>query len=137
MVRSLLDGNLDSAQYEDTLREMFTIHAYIGFTIDKVIHNIIRQVNKVFINTKASYKTTKLQTFSMITTEHCLCPQLQHLVSDEVCLQVVDLYLAERKRGAAGGNLSSQCVRAAWETSYQWKAERVMAEENCFKVLRN
>ncbi|KAM9385202.1 LOW QUALITY PROTEIN: paired amphipathic helix protein Sin3b [Pholidichthys leucotaenia] len=103
MVRSLLDGNLDSTQYEDTLREMFTIHAYIGFTIDKVIHNIIRQ--------------------------------LQHLVSDEVCLQVVDLYLAERKRGAAGGNLSSQCVRAAWETSYQWKAERVMAEENCFKVM--
>uniref|UniRef100_A0A3P8QUV9 Paired amphipathic helix protein Sin3b n=1 Tax=Astatotilapia calliptera TaxID=8154 RepID=A0A3P8QUV9_ASTCA len=103
MVRSLLDGNLDSTQYEDTLREMFTIHAYIGFTIDKVIHNIIRQ--------------------------------LQHLVSDEVCLQVVELYLAERKRGAAGGNLSSQCVRAAWETSYQWKAERVMAEENCFKVM--
>uniref|UniRef100_A0A671YP18 Paired amphipathic helix protein Sin3b n=1 Tax=Sparus aurata TaxID=8175 RepID=A0A671YP18_SPAAU len=103
MVRSLLDGNLDSTQYEDTLREMFTIHAYIGFTIDKVIHNIIRQ--------------------------------LQHLVSDEVCLQVVDVYLAERKRGAAGGNLSSQCVRAAWETSYQWKAERVMAEENCFKVM--
>ncbi|XP_061883709.1 paired amphipathic helix protein Sin3b isoform X3 [Entelurus aequoreus] len=103
MVRSLLDGNLDSTQYEDTLREMFTIHAYIGFTIDKVIHNIIRQ--------------------------------LQHLVSDEVCLQVVELYLAERKRGAAGGNLSSQCVRAAWETSYQWKAERAMAEENCFKVM--
>lgn len=47
MVRSLLDGNLDSTQYEDTLREMFTIHAYIGFTIDKVIHNIIRQVRKV------------------------------------------------------------------------------------------
>uniref|UniRef100_A0A8C7GX66 Paired amphipathic helix protein Sin3b n=1 Tax=Oncorhynchus kisutch TaxID=8019 RepID=A0A8C7GX66_ONCKI len=103
MVRSLLDGNLESMQYEDTLREMFTIHAYIGFTIDKLIQNTIRQ--------------------------------LQHLVSDEVCLQVAELYLAERKRGAAGGNLSSQCVRAAWETSYQWKSERVMAEENCFKVL--
>ncbi|KPP68777.1 paired amphipathic helix protein Sin3b-like [Scleropages formosus] len=103
MVRSLLDGNLDSTQYEDTLREMFTIHAYIGFTVDKLIQNIVRQ--------------------------------LQHLVSDEVCLQVVELYLAERKRGAAGGNLSSQCVRAAWETSYQWKAERVMADENCFKVM--
>lgn len=49
MVRSLLDGNLDSTQYEDTLREMFTIHAYIGFTIDKVIHNIIRQVSKVYV----------------------------------------------------------------------------------------
>uniref|UniRef100_A0A6Q2YAW4 Paired amphipathic helix protein Sin3b n=1 Tax=Esox lucius TaxID=8010 RepID=A0A6Q2YAW4_ESOLU len=103
MVRSLLDGNLESTQYEDTLREMFTIHAYIGFTIDKLIQNIIRQ--------------------------------LQHLVSDEVCLQVAELYLAERKRGAAGGNLSSQCVRAGWETSYQWKSERVMAEENCFKVM--
>lgn len=50
MVRSLLDGNLDSTQYEDTLREMFTIHAYIGFTIDKVIHNIIRQVSDVYHN---------------------------------------------------------------------------------------
>lgn len=52
MVRSLLDGNLDSTQYEDTLREMFTIHAYIGFTIDKVIHNIIRQVRKVYFPSK-------------------------------------------------------------------------------------
>ncbi|XP_056585636.1 paired amphipathic helix protein Sin3b isoform X2 [Triplophysa dalaica] len=103
MVRSLLDGNLESTQYEDTLREMFTIHAYIGFTVDKLVQNIVRQ--------------------------------LQHLVSDEVCLQVTELYLSERKRGAAGGNLSSQCVRAAWEASYQWKAERVMAEENCFKVM--
>lgn len=47
MVRSLLDGNLESTQYEDTLREMFTIHAYIGFTIDKLIQNLIRQVSGV------------------------------------------------------------------------------------------
>lgn len=46
MVRSLLDGNLESTQYEDTLREMFTIHAYIGFTIDKLIQNIVRQVSQ-------------------------------------------------------------------------------------------
>lgn len=64
MVRSLLDGNLDSAQYEDTLREMFTIHAYIGFTIDKVIHNIIRQVNNVFFDAKSSRETTKAQRFN-------------------------------------------------------------------------
>ncbi|RXM93680.1 Paired amphipathic helix protein Sin3b [Acipenser ruthenus] len=61
--------------------------------------------------------------------------QLQHLVSDDVCLQVVELYLSERRRGAAGGSLTSQCVRAGWETSYQWKAERTMADENCFKVM--
>lgn len=62
-----------------------------------------------------------------------LC-QLHHLVSDDVCLKVVELYLNEQQRGAAGGNLSSRCVRAARETSYQWKAERCMADENCFKV---
>lgn len=68
MVRSLLDGNLDSAQYEDTLREMFTIHAYIGFTIDKVIHNIIRQVSRVRSCTEASYQTIKTcTTFNTIT----------------------------------------------------------------------
>nr|XP_012613841.1 paired amphipathic helix protein Sin3b [Microcebus murinus] len=103
MVRSLLEGSIDPTQYEDTLREMFTIHAYIGFTMDKLVQNIARQ--------------------------------LHHLVSDDVCLKVVELYLNERKRGAAGGNLSSRCVRAARETSYQWKAERCMADENCFKVM--
>ncbi|XP_063003456.1 paired amphipathic helix protein Sin3b [Elgaria multicarinata webbii] len=103
LVRNLLDGNIDPTQYEDTLREMFTIHAYIGFTMDKLVQNIVRQ--------------------------------LHHLVSDDVCLKVVELYLGERKHGAAGGNLSSQCVRAAKETSYQWKAEHCMADENCFKVM--
>uniref|UniRef100_A0A8C0X4J4 Histone deacetylase interacting domain-containing protein n=1 Tax=Castor canadensis TaxID=51338 RepID=A0A8C0X4J4_CASCN len=103
MVRSLLEGSIDPTQYEDTLREMFTIHAYIGFTMDKLVQNIARQ--------------------------------LHHLVSDDVCLKVVELYLSEKKRGAAGGNLSSRCVRAARETSYQWKAERCMADENCFKVM--
>lgn len=62
MVRSLLDGNLDSTQYEDTLREMFTIHAYIGFTIDKVIHNIIRQVSRVYRHTEHSYQAMKTRT---------------------------------------------------------------------------
>lgn len=45
MVRSLLDGNIDSSQYEDSLREMFTIHAYIAFTMDKLIQSIVRQVS--------------------------------------------------------------------------------------------
>jgi hypothetical protein len=47
MVRSLLEGSIDPTQYEDTLREMFTIHAYIGFTMDKLVQNIARQVRLV------------------------------------------------------------------------------------------
>lgn len=44
MVRNLLDGNIEPAQYEDSLREMFTIHAYIAFTMDKLVQSIVRQV---------------------------------------------------------------------------------------------
>jgi paired amphipathic helix protein Sin3a len=36
MVKNLLDGNMDPQAFEDTLREMFGIHAYISFTLDKV-----------------------------------------------------------------------------------------------------
>jgi len=46
MVRSLLDGNMDSSSYEDSLREMFGIHAYIAFTMDKIIQNCVRQVKQ-------------------------------------------------------------------------------------------
>lgn len=47
MVKSLLDGNIEAASYEDTLREMFGIHAYITFTLDKVVQNIVRQLQHI------------------------------------------------------------------------------------------
>ena len=36
MLKSLLDGNMDSTTYEDKLRDMYGIHAYIAFTLDRV-----------------------------------------------------------------------------------------------------
>lgn len=36
MLKSVLDGNMDSNNYEDSLREMFGIHAYTAFTLDRV-----------------------------------------------------------------------------------------------------
>ncbi|XP_072393755.1 paired amphipathic helix protein Sin3a [Diabrotica undecimpunctata] len=44
MVKNLLDGNMEANAYEDTLREMFGIHAYVAFTLDKVISNAVRQL---------------------------------------------------------------------------------------------
>lgn len=44
MVKNVLDGNMDSTNYEDTLREMFGIHAYLAFTLDKVVTYAVRQV---------------------------------------------------------------------------------------------
>ncbi|XP_026860564.1 paired amphipathic helix protein Sin3a isoform X2 [Electrophorus electricus] len=103
MVRNLLDGNMETCQYEDQLREMFTIHAYIAFTMDKLIQSIVRQ--------------------------------LQHIVSDEICIQVTDLFLSECSTKASGGSVATQANRASAEVVYQRKAEQLMADENCFKLL--
>lgn len=42
---------MDSTNFEDTCREMFGVHAYIAFTMDKLVQNIVRQVrNRPFSN---------------------------------------------------------------------------------------
>ena len=38
-------GNIDSTTYEDTCREMFGVHAYVIFTIDRLVQNTVRQVH--------------------------------------------------------------------------------------------
>ena len=50
MVKNVLDGNLESSVFEDTLRELFDIHAYIAFTMDKLIQNIVRQVQFAYVS---------------------------------------------------------------------------------------
>lgn len=53
MVKSVLDCSMDPTTYEDTLRNMFGIHAYIGFTLDRIVSYAVRQVgNKSFRNQK-------------------------------------------------------------------------------------
>lgn len=55
-------------------------------------------------------------------------------MSDEICVQVTDLYLSESSSSATGGSLSTQATRSTNESTYQRKAEQLMADENCFKV---
>lgn len=47
MVKNLLDGQLDPNGYEDTLRETFGVNAYVSFTMDKLIQNIVRQLHNL------------------------------------------------------------------------------------------
>ncbi|CAO1419976.1 unnamed protein product [Diamesa tonsa] len=44
MLKNLLDGNVDATSYEDKLRDMYGIHAYIAFTLDRVVANAVRQL---------------------------------------------------------------------------------------------
>ncbi|XP_059470996.1 paired amphipathic helix protein Sin3b isoform X2 [Neocloeon triangulifer] len=50
MVKNVLDGNMDTNAFEDTLREMFGIHAYIAFTLDKVVANAVRQLQQLVVD---------------------------------------------------------------------------------------
>ncbi|CAG5127144.1 unnamed protein product, partial [Candidula unifasciata] len=59
MVRAVLDGNMEASQYEDTMREMYGIEAYQLFTMDKVVQNIVRQVQHLVMDDIPS-KLTKL-----------------------------------------------------------------------------
>lgn len=60
--------------------------------------------------------------------------QLQHIVSDEICVQVTELYLSECANRATGGPQATQSTRTGAEAAYQRKAEQLMSDENCFKV---
>ena len=61
--------------------------------------------------------------------------QLQHLVTDEICLRITDLHQSEKRNGATGGSLSTMARRSAAETKYQRRAEEILTDENCFKVV--
>jgi len=103
MVMSVLDNNMDSIAYEDTLREMFGIHAFTAFTLDKVIANAVRQ--------------------------------LQHLVTDESSTDCWELYLSEKRTQGTGGEVATASKRHYNELLYQKKSEKLLADENCFKVV--
>lgn len=59
MIKQLLDGNLESNQYEDMLRDMFGIYAYVAFTLDKVVQNIVRQLQHM-VGDEVSQQCTDL-----------------------------------------------------------------------------
>ncbi|XP_068710577.1 paired amphipathic helix protein Sin3a-like isoform X1 [Montipora foliosa] len=103
MIRNLLDGNMDSTNFEDTCREMFGVHAYIAFTMDKLVQNIVRQ--------------------------------LHNIVTDEICSQVTELYQQEQGNLATGGSSATQHTRAPGEAAYQKRAESLLSDENCYKVV--
>jgi len=103
LVRNLLDGNMENQAYEDTLREMFGIHAFTAFTLDKVISNAVRQ--------------------------------LQQIATDDTCQDCMELYQNERKSGGAGGQVSLAADRYYNELMYQKKSEKLLTDENCFKII--
>ena len=46
MAKNYMEGNIDGSTYGDTCREMFGVHAYLVFTLDRLVQNIVRQVRE-------------------------------------------------------------------------------------------
>ena len=46
MAKNYMEGNIHGSTYEDTCREMFGVHAYLVFTLDRLVQNIVRQVRE-------------------------------------------------------------------------------------------
>lgn len=98
MVKSLLDGNMESNSYEDTLREMFGIHAYIAFTLDKVVQNAVRQLQHLvcddpclhctgmFLDEKKSWASRGYVT--SLSVEQAYQKRAEQELSDENCFKV-------------------------------------------------
>lgn len=108
--RSLLDGNMDSAQYEDQLREMFGIQAYVVFTLDKVVHNCVRQLQYI------------VQDENSIGVRQLFIDESKH---------------SSGVNSSCGGKVVNMGLNSVMnaELAYQKKAESLLSSENVFKLL--
>ncbi|XP_065063870.1 paired amphipathic helix protein Sin3a-like isoform X1 [Rhopilema esculentum] len=103
MVRNLLDGNMDASNFEDTLREMFGVSAYIAFTMDRLIQNIVRQLQNLItdetsLQVTEMFKGEKLSdatggpsatVTARAVQEQTYQKKTENILSDENCFKVV------------------------------------------------
>ncbi|XP_014680684.1 PREDICTED: paired amphipathic helix protein Sin3a-like isoform X2 [Priapulus caudatus] len=102
MVKNLLDGNLDPTAYEDQLREMYGIHAYLAFTADKLVQNIVRQLQHLVVDETGVQMTEMFQeerknaaTGGYLSTQHQRLPaeaayqkRAEQALADENCFKI-------------------------------------------------
>lgn len=123
MLKSLLDGNMDATTYEDKLRDMYGIHAYIAFTLDRVSWTdwvLCKSFKHFFLHLQVVSNAVR---------------QLQFCVTERNALECFELYQLESRNHATGGLCSSASKRAAAELAYQRRAESSLQEEMYFKVF--
>jgi paired amphipathic helix protein Sin3a len=109
MVKNLLDGNIEALQFEDSLREMFGIHAYSAFTLDKVIANAVRQLGHLVTD------QTCLQCTEIFLEEHGLKGSSKGMLTEDGC--------------------NDEGKQSASEMSYQRRMEQLLADENLFRIV--
>lgn len=138
MLKMVLDGNMDSNHYEDSLREMFGIHAYIAFTLDRVSGDRGRHIKSVECIHELVCDSVCLRfLFSLDCAVQVVTNavrQLQHCVTERSALEAVELFHTQQRSHGTGGYCRTANKRIATEMAYQRKAEASLPDDNCFKV---
>ena len=114
MVKNLLDGNVEASSYEDSLREMFGIHAYLVFTLDKVIANAVRQLGH------------------LVTDEVCL--QCTDIFLEEHGLK----FSGHKSKGhddRSDNDSASKKASVGGDMSYQRRMEQILSDENLYRIV--
>jgi histone deacetylase complex regulatory component SIN3 len=82
MLKSLLDGNMDATTYEDKLRDMYGIHAYIAFTLDRVRRQTARKENRKQKTKSNSFSGgVKRRSSIAILRNRAQCPRMLRALS--------------------------------------------------------
>ena len=92
LVRSLLEGNVELSSFEDQLRDMFGIHAYVAFTVDKLIQNITRQLQYIVTKDVCWQLVTLYEKYSKLGNSDAEMASYQkeaeQAISDDKCFRV-------------------------------------------------
>jgi len=65
----------------------------------------------------------------------CLSVQLQHVLADDLCKEVMELFNRHRNGGGAGGNVGAAYRRQLAELAYRRQAICLLNDEYCFRIV--
>lgn len=103
LVKNVIDGDIEGSQYEDTLREMFGVEAYIAYTLDRVVQNTVRQLQHLVCD-ESCIKCAKMYQeevknggggglcatmLCQSTTETAYQKKVEQALNDESCFRIV------------------------------------------------
>ena len=61
--------------------------------------------------------------------------QLQHVLADDLCKEVMQLYIRHREDGGAGGPVGTAYRRQLAELAYSRRAIHLLSDEYCFRIV--
>uniref|UniRef100_UPI00358F8FB4 paired amphipathic helix protein Sin3b-like n=1 Tax=Myxine glutinosa TaxID=7769 RepID=UPI00358F8FB4 len=109
LTRRLLDGEMEPSEYEDALRDLLTIHGFVAYTMDRLVHHACRQLQQLVCD-EACMSLVKLHREARARgaggglcvshavrapLEACYHRQAEQIVADDNCFKVMFIQSGE------------------------------------------